>query len=249
MRTVLTFTLGLLLILVGGCIGAVAGFFLVIGIGLASGDTGMEGGLAMGAAMGGAPLGAITGAVLALVALIRWHRRPAGQPFLSGKALVIVIGLPIVVILGLSLRIWAITTPEFRSPRPELIVELRVAKGAIDPAQTAWKPLWPRYHRAGTYVGAYNLIDRREDEDYDYALLRFVMVYKVDNREMSLELERDWFAYFPLEIGKVPAPSDRFSAWIAPTMISHEPWGEEPKRDPAPGLDMAIRYKVTWEGH
>ncbi len=249
MKSILTLILSLLLILIGALAGALAGFALVIGIGLATGTDTRDGGLAMGAAMSGAPLGALAGAILSLIAVIRWHRRPADRPFLSPTALALVIGVPVIVTLGLGLRIWTITSPEFAEPRPDLIVELRVAKGAIDPSNTTWKPLWPRYHRNGTFVGAYSLLEQREDEQYDYALLRFVMVFKVDDRAMSLELERDRYAYFPLDVGKTPVPSDNFTDWKAPVYTTHEPWREEPVRGPADGLDMAIRHKVRWEGH
>lgn len=249
MKFLLSLFLGLLVVLLGAVTGAVAGFFFIIGIGLATGDTGREGGLAMGAAMGGAPLGAIFGALLALVAILRWHRTPPDQAFLSPRALALVIAVPVLVALGLSARIWAITTPEFRSPRPEFILELRVARGAIDPDQTEWKPLWPRYHRAGTYVGPFSLLEERRDEDYDYALLRFVMVYRVEERAISLELKKDTYAYFPLTIGRTPVPTETFTEWQAPAYTSFEPWREDPVLSEPPEIDMAIRYKVRWDGH
>ncbi|WP_417211472.1 hypothetical protein [Antarctobacter sp.] len=244
MKNALTLFLSLLTLMAGALVGAVAGFFLVIGLGLSFGAYAGDGGLAMGAATAGAPVGAGLGALVALIAVIRWHRLPHGKPFLSQRALAVWIGVPVAITLALVLRIWSITTPEFATPRPELLVEIRVASGAIDETKTRYRPLSPLYHRAGTYVPPYTYIETRTEGGYDFGLVRYVMVYKVEQRELALEIDRDLFAVFPLSVGRDAKATDQFTDWQSPAFFRFEESGEPPVISDPTDLDVAIRYLV-----
>ena len=236
-----------LAIVPGIIVGGFLGFYLIIAIGVAAGDTGFEGALAMGAAGTGLPLGAIVGAIVAPALVIR-ARQPDAKPLLSPRGWLIAFGIFAVTGILFAIRLAWITVPEFGSPRPDLFVQVRMpAENAIEDRVGK---IWPRYIRAGTYVTPYNEISRTEEDGDVVVTLRYVMVYRVKDRQIGVQYERDKYVYFDLPIGKRPEVTEGYSDWLRPVALRDETdWSNRvtlPLTDDAP--DIKVRVKVRWEG-
>ena len=237
-----TFILSILGTIGGAILGAFLGFFLIIAIGTAAGDTGFEGALAMGAAATGAPLGAMLGAAIGLsvVVLARTGKTPIFTARGWGIAAAATAGL--FVLLGLITLVTR--TPEFGSPRPELIVEARIPLDMVDEPHT--KRLWPLYVRADTRVGPYEELERWTEGEFAYARLRYVMVYRVKERQLYMPVEYGHFVVFDLPIGKRPEPTDTYTDWQKPVGMAEDRYVDPRTTEGIP--DYSLRWMVLWEG-
>ncbi|WP_425099997.1 hypothetical protein [Tropicibacter sp. S64] len=233
----------LLLLLAAAIAGAFAGFFLILGLGYATGADDREGALAMGVATTGMPLGAIAGIVLALLGVARWYNRPEGEPFIGTKGLIGVIGVPLVLTGLLMLRIWWITTPELPSPKPRLLVQVRAPIALRD--DTVFHQFWPSYHRAGTHVGAYTIPDTTETEGTLTLDTDFYMIYRVEDRRITVPYADKAHAGFTLTIGERPTIMDAYSDWQDPDFFLTDNIWEARPTDVTDPPAIQIRYKVV----
>jgi hypothetical protein len=242
----MTYVLALIAAIVGGSIGAVAGFFIGVLLAPLLGISTFEGAAGYFAVFLCGPLGALVGIILGVtLAMRRWGQSSPGA--IARGLGFSVLGIAALGGIGVALAYWLLVdSVNPNGAAPQLVFEIKLPPGAAPP-RDADRPIQLVAKGAKTAMPGTIRAEDIRDEGGRPVVGGFVELYqRTSNRLLIMTMPDKTDVLFDVKLPGVPKHSREFSAWQRVDWIGEV--GKEQTRKATAADQYEVRYRAEWAG-